>query len=228
MGGVNMGSLLAPTMANFFLTSLKSKLLKTQTEFHSKLYLRFVDDIFAVFDKEEKCSIFLDLLNTQHKNNKFIIEHTRETIPFLDVENKINNTGTETWVYREPTNTNLFLYLNTKRRTKWKSGLIFCLLNHAKRICSSNFSFNIEVKLLKSVFLNNGYLNWFLNKVLKHFYFRINERSAQYDDKTYENCIIIPYIEKESHYFAWRISALISNRFNQKMLPIYKTFNVKK
>ena len=49
--------------------------------------------------------------------------------------------------------------------TKWKSGLIFCLLNHAKHIFSSNFSFDNEVKLLKSVFLNNDYPNWFFDKI---------------------------------------------------------------
>ena len=60
--------------------------------------------------------------------------------------------------------------------TKWKSGLLFCLLNRAKRICSCNFSFDNEVKLLKSVFLNNGYSNWFFDKVLEHFYVRINDQ----------------------------------------------------
>ena len=74
-----------------------------------------------------------------------------------------------------------------------KFGLTFCLLNRAKRICLSNFLFDNEVKLLKSVFLNNCYPNCFFYKVLKQLLFS-NQRSAQYDDKTYENCIIIPYI----------------------------------
>ena len=86
----------------------------------------------------------------------------------------------------------------------------FCLPNRAKHICSSNFSLDNEVKLLKSIFLNNGYPNWFFDKVLKQF-LCLNHRSAQYDDKTYENCIIIPYIGKDSHRFAKRISALINN-----------------
>ena len=85
--------------------------------------------------------------------------------------------------------------------TKRKSDLIFCLLNRAKRICSFNFLVDNEVKLLKIVFLDNGYSNWFLNKVLKQLLFS-NQRSAQYDEKTYKNCIIIPYIGKDSHRFA--------------------------
>ena len=65
--GVSMESPLASAVANFFLSSLKNKLLRTQFEFDPKLYLRFIDDIFAIFDKDEKCSKFLDLMNTQHK-----------------------------------------------------------------------------------------------------------------------------------------------------------------
>ena len=69
--------------------------------------------------------------------------------------------------------------------------------------------------------------NWFFDKVLKQFLCS-NQRSAQYDDKTYEDCIIILYIGKDLHRFAKRISALISSRFNLKMLPISETFKVKK
>ena len=114
--GVRMGFLLVPTMANFFLTSLENKLLQTQSEFHLKLYLRYVDDIFAVFDKVEKCFKFLDLLNTQHKNIKFTMKHSLQTISLLDVE--INDTGIETWVYRKPTNTKLFFNFNPMCPTK--------------------------------------------------------------------------------------------------------------
>ena len=63
-------------MPNFFWSSLKNT-------------LRYVDDIFVVFDKDEKCLQFLDVLNTQYKNIKFTMEHLLETIPFLDVEIKL-------------------------------------------------------------------------------------------------------------------------------------------
>ena len=48
--GVSMGSPLAPTLANFFLAHIENKLLGKQLDFHPKLYSRYVDDIFAVFD----------------------------------------------------------------------------------------------------------------------------------------------------------------------------------
>ena len=91
-----------------------------------------------------------------HNNIKFTVELPSDTIPFLDVEIRLNETGIDTWVYRKPTNTNLILNFNALCPTKWKSGLILCFLNRAKRICSSDFLFDKEVSMLKKMFLNNG------------------------------------------------------------------------
>ena len=55
-----------------------------------------------------------------------------------------------------------------------------CLLTCAKRICLFNFSFDNKVKLLKSVFLNNDYRNWFFDKVLNSFYFQIGNQPIHY------------------------------------------------
>ena len=38
------------------------------------MYLRYVDDVFAVFDDDKKCDSFLNILNTQHKNLQFTVE----------------------------------------------------------------------------------------------------------------------------------------------------------
>ena len=121
------------------------------------MYSRYVDDIFAVFDNSDHCTKFLDLLNSQHNNIKFTVELPSDTIPFFDVEIRLNKTGIDTWVYRKPTNTNLILNFNALCPTKWKSELILCFLNRAKRICFSDFLFDKEVSMLKKMFLNNDY-----------------------------------------------------------------------
>ena len=139
--GVGMGSSLALTLANFFLAHIENKLLGKQSDFNPKLYSRYVDDIFAVFDNSDHCTKFLDLLNSQHNNIKFTVKFPSATIPFLDVEIRLNKTGIDTWVYRKPTNTNLILNFNVLCPTKWKSGLIVCFLNQAKHICFSDFFF---------------------------------------------------------------------------------------
>ena len=91
--GVSMGSPLGPTIANFFLTNMENKILQNNADFHSKLYFRYVDDIFCVISNETSSDRFLDLLNKQHKNIEFTAEHGSETLPFLDVEVTITESG---------------------------------------------------------------------------------------------------------------------------------------
>jgi len=65
--GVAMGSPLGCCLANFFLRHLESVIFKQQSLDHPKIYLRYVDDVFAVFDKDDKCKSFLNVLNNQLK-----------------------------------------------------------------------------------------------------------------------------------------------------------------
>ena len=50
--GVAMGSPLGPTLANFFLANLENKLMNKTNGFYPKIYLRYVDDAFAIFDDD--------------------------------------------------------------------------------------------------------------------------------------------------------------------------------
>ena len=81
--GVSMGSPLGPTLANFFLAHIENKLSGKQSDFQPKLYSRYVDDIFAVFDKSDYCTKFLHLLNSQHNNIKFTVEFLLTPYHFL-------------------------------------------------------------------------------------------------------------------------------------------------
>ena len=91
---------------------MENKILQNKADFHPKLYLRYVDDIFCVFNNETSSDRFLDLINKQHKNIKFTAEHGSETLPFLDVEVTIIESGIETKIYRKQTHINLLLNFN--------------------------------------------------------------------------------------------------------------------
>ena len=72
--GVTMGSPLGPTLANFFMANLENKLLQKESDTNPKLYLRYVDDIFAIFEDQRSSTTFLDLLYAQHKSIRFTME----------------------------------------------------------------------------------------------------------------------------------------------------------
>ena len=63
-----MGSPLRLTLANFFLATVETKLLTQNLDCSPKFYLRYVDDIFAIFEEEKSSFKFLEVLNHQHKN----------------------------------------------------------------------------------------------------------------------------------------------------------------
>ena len=76
--GVSTKSPLGPTITNYFLAKMDTKILQRGAHFHPRLYLRYVDDIFCVCNNETSFDKFLDLLNEQQKNIKFTVEHGSE------------------------------------------------------------------------------------------------------------------------------------------------------
>ena len=130
--GIAMGSPLGPTLANFFLATVETKLLAQKLHCSSKLYVRYVDDIFAIFEKEKSCSKFFDVLNHQHKNLKFSMENSTGAFPFLNVQININQNTLQTRISRKPTHPRVLLNFNAVYPEQWKTGLILCLSKRAK------------------------------------------------------------------------------------------------
>ena len=69
-----MGSPLVPVLANIFMGFHESKWLNEYNLNKPKFYLRYVDDILAVFDNEQDSLIFQNFLNNRDPNIKFTTE----------------------------------------------------------------------------------------------------------------------------------------------------------
>ena len=68
-----------------------------------------MNDIFGVFDNDNACMSFLEVLNNQHENISYTIEKSKNDLQFLNVVVQINDKGVDTWVWRKPTNTKSIL-----------------------------------------------------------------------------------------------------------------------
>ena len=66
-----MGSPLAPVLANIFMGFYESKWLNEYNLNKHKVYLRYVDNNLAAFEKEEDSLNFLNFLNNKHPNIEF-------------------------------------------------------------------------------------------------------------------------------------------------------------
>ena len=104
------------------------------------------------------------------------------------------------------------------------------MLNRAKNICSDCHLFKNEVEKLRSMFCNNGYQNYFFDKVFHQF---MNSRQTNLNQTQPTNkkekeiiTVEIPYVGKQSHIFAKDISKLIWKFSAVHLTPIYKTCKV--
>ena len=79
-----MGSPLAPVLANILMGFYESKWLNEYNLNKHKLYLRYVDDILAAFEKEQDSLSFSSFLNNKHPYIKFT-KKNKLTTPLLSL-----------------------------------------------------------------------------------------------------------------------------------------------
>ena len=96
---------------------------------------------------------------------------------------------------------------------KWNSGLILCLLNRAKQICSSDALFREETVKLKTIFKANDYPKFF-DKILQQFLKSDKKQasdSTQTSQSAHEYPIVVPYLGKDSRRFVNKFSKIIKD-----------------
>ena len=80
MGGTAMGTKVAPTFANLFMGMLEKELLD-KTEDKPLVYLRYIDDIFMIYQHgKEKLLKFIEFCNQYHRTIKSV-SYTHLTLP---------------------------------------------------------------------------------------------------------------------------------------------------
>ena len=116
-----------------------------------------MDDTFTIFGSEEKCTSFLDALNSIHLAFKFTFEKVEnDQLPFLDVLVEKSNEGFLTSVFRKPTFTGQYFRWDSFGPTKRKTNLIETLVHRALLICSKS-KLQHELENISSILRNNGY-----------------------------------------------------------------------
>ena len=157
--GVAMGSPLAPTLANLFLSHWEQIWLNTcPNNCKPTFFKRYVDDTFVLFDSPEKPLHFLEFLNSQHNNIKFTIEQEQnKSLPFLDTTITIKNNNFESSIYRKPTFTGLGTHFLSHTQLIYKINSIKTLIYRSFQISSNYLNFHTDIVFLKNFFLENGY-----------------------------------------------------------------------
>ena len=235
--GVTMGSPLGPTLANFCLGILESKMFENglngpDSSQYPALYLRYVDDIFCVFREGVPYQAFLDKLNDLHPNLKFTYELGPKMLPFLDTCISLPTSSTDSFtskIFRKSSYTSLILNFSAMCPQKWKFGLIQCLLHRAYMISSSWDIFHKEVEFLKNLFIRNGYPVKTFYTCLRRFVnnkFKKDTKTKIVDDKV-ETMFFIPYIGMSSVIYGRKIREILKSNYCVDVRIVFTSFKVR-
>jgi hypothetical protein len=179
INGTAMGNPLSPFLADIFMSKFETDLRK-QSNF-PKIWLRYVDDIFAIIDKDFNLDTFLQQINSQYTSIKFTYEkETDGKLPFLDLLIKRIDNNLKFEIYRKKTHTYRYIQMNSNhswqhKMAAWNS-MIYRLIN----IPMDQDAFDKELNLIKEIAIFNGYKkDMILRLVKKHKWKKqINELSS--------------------------------------------------
>ncbi|KAJ8956538.1 hypothetical protein NQ318_019261, partial [Aromia moschata] len=172
--GTAMGNSLSPFIANLFMSKFETE-VKDKFEYFPRVWFRYVDDIFAVFDtKAISLDNFVAKLNNRFPTIKFTyeVEHN-EQLPFLDVldirnsENKL-----EFDVYRKETATLRYIPNDSHHPFQHKMASFNFLIHRLLNFPLSKERFEHEKQLIKNIAKSNGYSVHLIDKLIRKHTFK--------------------------------------------------------
>jgi len=229
--GVAMGSPLGPLFANIFMDEFEQSKMKKLTELGVKIWLRYVDDVFAIIEHESQSDAILDYLNKQHINIKFTIESEKHSkLPFLDTKVTRKQNEFTTTIYHKPTFTGVYLNWFTSR--KYRISLVYCLCDRKWKICQNQQDRDLELKKLKQILAKNEYPDHIINKEIDKF---IENRTTKEQQQTpqeqqatvekQKKYIVLPYSNNKVDAFADRLTKLVNETFDVELRVAFKAPN---
>ena len=157
------------------------------------MWLRYVDDIFAIHPYGNECfDQFLALLNDLAPSINFTVEWEKDYIlPFLDVKVHHLDDCFSFSVYRKPTHSESYIHFYSFHSRQIKLSVVSNLFLRALRICDPVYLDN-EIHHIFGAFNKLGYTNSFIKQALssarKTFYGRIREEKQEFT-----NILKLPY-----------------------------------
>ena len=224
--GVAMGTPCGPTLANIFLNfHEKNWLNNCPPELKPKVYKRYVDDTFLLFENRDQMENFLQYLNVQHPNIRF----TREveeggSLSFLDILITKANNKFETSVFRKETFTGLGTHFLSFEPFIYKVNSIKTLIYRAYHLSSSYLKFHTEINFLHMFFHNNGFPSIIFFKYVKQFLNKRKEnKPSPVSVPKLPLYVSFPYYGYVSQKIRSELKHLISDRFPQiDFRPVFR------
>lgn len=223
--GLPMGSPLSPILAELFMSNFENTLLNSNSNLVKNVFFwcRYVDDIFCVWTgTERQLNLFLRLLNSINSKINFTIEKEQNnTLNFLDLTVSRRNNKFEYNIYRKPTTTDVTIPASSNQSNKIKLSVWHSLIHRLINVPLSKDNFNVELNIIKSMAINNGYSVKIIDNILKRKIKRQTQKMLycgldKRKDST--NFCSLNFINNVSPYIKNRIS-----KFNINVIETNKT-----
>ena len=154
--GLSMGSPISPVLANLFMEYVESELLPNVRN-KPVLWIRYVDDIFALIKNESDHEDLLNNLNSLSSTIKFTCElQNNNKLAFLDclVTHRSDEFLYE--IYRKSSHCGTYLHYYSAHPKHVKKSVLFSLLLRAYRLSSTMF----RPKEIEKIFYDFGRLGY--------------------------------------------------------------------
>ena len=156
-------------------------------------YKRYVDDTLTIMPDLNEANIFLDKLNSCHRNLKSNMEIAdQNTIPLVGMNITKSGNRLETSVYRKSTNTGLLLHYHSHVDKRYKDCLLTTMIHRAYQLSSTPTAFSVECNKLRSTFLNLDYPINLINSAINKFLRNIDNIDAAKNTRDDSSTIMIP------------------------------------
>ena len=157
VAGTAMGTKVAPSFAITYMGDFEDKHVYTY-KLQSLLYLRYINDIFVVWQHgEEELENLFTHMNSSSAHIKFTTEVSTKEIAFLDTKVLIQWCTISTDLYTKPTDSHNYLYYNSAHPQRCKDSIPYSQFLRVRCICTTNENFDKNIIELCKHFLRRKY-----------------------------------------------------------------------
>ena len=176
--GCSMGSPLGSTLANFYMADLESKVLNSKAASNPSRYYRYMDDIFAIFEKKTHVRYFISRLK-----NRSVLNFTYESMEnnifnFLDVRLFLKPDGKfETSVFIKATDSGVYANFHSHIPDQYKRSVVNSLVNRAIKYSSNASCLNNEFNRIRQILANNSYPQSLVDSIIHRKMHELNSQA---------------------------------------------------
>ncbi|KAL8581298.1 hypothetical protein ACOMHN_028324 [Nucella lapillus] len=164
--GTAMGTPMAPAVACLFMGWLEKQLLSNSpVPILIEIWKRFIDDIFILWTgSEEELLQFFEFINGYHPTIKFTMNHSTNSLPFLDVLISLKNGYLHTDLSSKPTDTHAYLHNTSCHPQHLVNNIPYAQFLRIRRLCSDTATFHSQCDEMETNFIKRGYKPETVNK----------------------------------------------------------------